>query len=135
MIIPIRTIEAGENLGALSFFETGQDIDFEIKRIYYITQVSKGIERGFHAHKNLKQVLFCPHGKIEILLDDGEKVERVLLDDPSKALVIYPTIWRTMTWKTDDAVLCVCASEIYDECDYIRDYNEFKKYINIKEKR
>ena len=114
--------------GSLSFAEGEHDIPFDIKRIYYIYGVGEGIQRGRHAHKLNKQLLFCPYGKIEIIIDDGESRESVVLDDPSKGLVLYPGLWREMLWLEKDSILCVAASEFYDPAEYIRDYDDFKLY-------
>lgn len=126
-IISIKSITT-EDMGSLAFFEANKDIDFEIKRIYYIFDVKKGIQRGGHAHKSLKQVLFCPYGSIKILLDDGYENNEIILETPTMGIVIQEGIWRDMIWNKDNSVLCVAASEYYDELDYIRDYKEFKQY-------
>lgn len=127
-IINIKTIDTSK-AGKLSFFEEKKDIPFDIKRFYYISKVPEGIRRGFHAHKNLKQLLFCPYGKINIILDDGMDRKEVLLDNPSIGIIIDKIIWREMLWIEKDSVLCVAASEYYDENDYIRDYDCFLKFI------
>lgn len=124
----VKTI-AVDGKGALSFFEGDHDLPFAIKRIYYIHNVPKGIERGGHAHKKLHQVLFCPFGSVLITLDDGKTRQEILLDKPEKALIIGPGLWREMLWLKADSVLCVAASEYYDEKDYIRDYASFQAYI------
>ena len=126
--LPVR---ATEGLGNLSFLEAGVDTPFPINRIYYIFDVPAGTMRGGHAHKRLRQLLFCPNGSIEILLNDGESRLSVLLNQPNKALVIGPGLWRDMRWHTDRAVLCVAASEHYDETDYIRNYQDFLQYKNL----
>lgn len=128
-IVPIKTIDSG-NAGKLSFFEGTRDVPFEIKRIYYIHGVPNETQRGGHAHLSLRQILFCPYGKIEIILDDGCRRERILLDDPAKGLVIGPGLWREMIWLQENSVLCVAASEYYDAKDYIRDYDTFLQYVN-----
>lgn len=125
--------EKNASKGGLSVFEANRDIPFDIKRIYYIHGVSSGERRGFHAHKALRQLLFCPCGSIMINLDDGHTVESVLLDDPSKGLVLEPGLWRTMDWLKDDSVLVVAASDYYTESDYIRDYAAFLEYVNKAE--
>lgn len=127
-IIDIKTI-AAENAGQLSFFEATHDIPFEIKRVYYISYVPKGAERGGHAHKKLKQLLFCPYGAVKMILDDGKTREEIVLDDASKGLVIDKPIWREMLWLKDDSVLCVAASDYYIVDDYIRDYDKFVKFM------
>lgn len=127
-IINIKTIGT-PNAGQLSFFETNKDILFEIKRVYYISKVPEGVRRGFHAHKNLKQILFCPYGKIHLVLDDGTNRDEILLDNPSLGVIIDKPMWREMVWVEKDSVLCVGASDYYKADDYIRDYNEFKNYL------
>ena len=126
-VINLKTIDSGY-AGKLSFFEGTRDFPFEIKRFYYIHGVPNGSQRGGHAHRQLRQMLFCPYGSIEILLDDSIEKVSVLLDDPSKGLVIGPGLWRDMVWHQEDSVLCVAASEFYDEKDYIRSYDAFLQY-------
>ncbi len=121
----IPTVDAGE----LSFFEANNDFDFDIKRIYYISKVPEGTRRGYHAHKKLKQVLFCPYGKIQLILENKHGREEIELSDPSVGVVIEKPTWREMLWLQKDSVLCVAASELYDADDYIRDYSLFKKAI------
>lgn len=115
--------------GSLAFLEAQRDIPFAIKRVYYIFDVTPGARRGFHAHKKLKQVLLCIHGSCKILLDDGTEKRTVILNDPTQGLLIEDTIWREMYDFSDGAVLLVFASEYYDENDYIRNYNDFLRYI------
>ena len=126
-VVKITTIPT-EGAGELSFFEADKDIPFPIKRIYYISKVPEGVRRGFHAHKELKQLLFCPYGKIQLILDDGNSREEVLLDDPSVGVMIDRPMWREMVWLQKDSALCVAASDYYIVEDYIRDYQEFIKY-------
>ena len=126
-VINLKTIDSGY-AGKLSFFEGTRDFPFEIKRFYYIHGAPDGSQRGGHAHRQLRQMLFCPYGSIEILLDDSTEKVSVLLDDPSKGLVICPGLWRDMVWHQEDSVLCVAASEFYDEKDYIRCYDAFLQY-------
>ena len=83
-------------------------------------------------HKELKQLLFCPYGEIRLILDNGSVREEITLNDPSIGVVIDKPIWREMLWLKKDSVLCVAASEYYDEDDYIRDYGEFRDYIRRK---
>ena len=121
----IPTVDAGE----LSFFESMRDIPFEVKRMYYISKVPEGTRRGFHAHKKLKQLLFCPYGRIQLILENKNGREEIELSDPSIGVVVEEPTWREMLWLQKDSVLCVAASEYYQVEDYIRDYKEFKKYV------
>ncbi|WP_313163901.1 FdtA/QdtA family cupin domain-containing protein [Sedimentibacter sp.] len=127
-IIHIRTY-GNRDEGKLSFFEENKDIPFEIKRIYYIYGVKAGEKRGMHAHKKLQQVIWCPYGEVEIITDDGEQKTNYILNSPDKALLILKGHWRDIYWKKENSVLCVAASDYYDETDYIRDYDEYLYYI------
>lgn len=121
----IPTVGAGE----LSFFESIHDVPFEFKRMYYISKVPEGTRRGYHAHKKLKQLLFCPYGRIQLVLENENGREEIELSDPSIGVVIEKTTWREMLWLQKDSVLCVAASDYYEVEDYIRDYNKFKEII------
>lgn len=128
----IKTIsfkKHGDDQGKLVYFEGLKDIPFDIKRIYYIFDVKKGARRGFHAHKELVQVLVCVKGSCKVMLDDGKNKETVLLDCPTKGLVVDGIIWREMYDFSSDAVLLVMASHYYDENDYIRNYDEFLSFV------
>lgn len=121
----IPTVDAGE----LSVFESSQEIPFEIKRLYYISKVPEGVRRGFHAHKKLKQFLFCPYGRIQLIVENKDRREEIELSDPTIGVLIEQCTWREMLWLQKDSVLCVAASDYYNVDDYIRNYEEFHKYI------
>lgn len=123
----------GDTRGQLVALEENKEIPFQIKRVYYIYDTLDGVRRGFHAHKKLKQLLLCVHGSCKILLDDGTDKEIVTLKNPFEGIFIESNIWREMYDFSPDAVLLVLASEVYNEEDYIRDYNVFLKYVG-KEK-
>ena len=131
-IINLKNIS--DERGALVAVEANKDIPFDVKRIYYIYNNKADLRRGFHSHKKLKQLLICVSGSCKIHLDDGITTEEVLLDDPSKGLVIESNIWREMYNFSKDAVLLVLASEQYDESDYIRNYDEFINFVKNQEK-
>lgn len=119
----------GDSRGQLVALEEFKDIPFEVKRIYYMYDTGEGVRRGFHAHKNLKQILICVHGSCKVHLDDGDEKKEVSLEKPYEGLFIDSIIWREMYDFSPDAVLMVLASELYNEADYIRDYDEFIKYV------
>lgn len=119
----------GDERGSLISLEGNKNVPFDIKRVYYIFDNLPGVERGFHAHHNLKQVVICMHGECTFVLDNGKVREEVTLNTKNKALYIEDFIWREMKNFSPGAVLVVLASEYYDESDYIRDYEEFKKAV------
>lgn len=128
-VVELNTMNAEKpELGSLSVLEGDKDIPFPIKRSYFVYGVSAGEERGFHAHKNLWQFLSCPYGSITIFLDDGDKTAEVILDHANKGLLLEPQMWHVMHWNIDNSVLCVTASDYYNENDYIRNYEQFKEY-------
>ncbi len=134
MDIKLYTFEPhGDNRGQLVALEENKDIPFEIRRVYYMYDTTPGVARGHHAHKALEQILICVHGSCRILLDNGREKESVLLDKPNVGLYIASDMWRVMDDFTSDAVLMVLASTVYDESDYIRNYDEFIEYVRNKE--
>ncbi|WP_251207574.1 sugar 3,4-ketoisomerase [Acetatifactor aquisgranensis] len=120
----------GDARGQLVALEEKKEIPFDIKRVYYIYDTLAGVHRGFHAHKSLKQLLICIHGSCKVLLDNGQEKEIVILDKPYEGIFIQNYIWREMYDFSSDAVLLVLASEIYDESDYIRDYDRFLQFVS-----
>lgn len=123
----------GDSRGQLIALEESIDIPFHVKRIYYMYDTGEGVRRGFHAHKSLEQILICIHGSCKILLDDGAEKLVVPLERPNEGLYLSNNIWREMYDFSPDAVLMVLASELYDESDYIRDYDEFLKFIEAED--
>lgn len=117
--------------GSLSYLESSIDFPFEFKRLYYLYNIPYCEVRGAHAHKNLKQILVCLHGSVDVILYDGKSNKTVTLESPNLGLYICPMIWRDLKAFKNDAVLAVIASEHYDESDYIRDINEFTKLTNL----
>ena len=116
--------------GDIFVFE-GNRFDFPIRRVYFTKNVPEGEVRGHHAHKTLEQILLCPHGAIEVTLDNGKgKKETVTLKDPEDAIYVGPGTWRTMKWLKPDSILLVFASQLYEESDYIRDYEAFKDFVS-----
>ncbi len=128
----IELPDLGDHRGTLVVAETGKNIPFEIKRLYYISNVKSDIPRGFHAHKDLKQAAFCIQGQCQMLMDDGKQKEKVLLSQPDKGLIIPPMVWHEMHDFSEDCILLVLASDHYNESDYIRNYEDF---INFNELR
>ncbi len=115
----------GDERGQLVAIEEYKDIPFTIKRVYYMYETEKGVVRGYHAHKSLQQILICIHGSCKISLDNGREKKIVALEKPYEGLYVSENMWREMFDFSSDAVLMVLASDLYDESDYIRSYDEF----------
>jgi hypothetical protein len=112
--------------GYISVAEAQKNIPFDIKRVYWTYFTPNEVKRGGHSHKKLNQFIFAVSGIITFKIEDalGNK-EQFILDNPSKGLFIPEKIWRDIEFSHNAVLLCL-ASEVYDEKDYIRDYNEFK---------
>lgn len=115
----------GDDTGSLIAIEAMKDIPFVIKRVYYVYDTVANAVRGRHAHKKLEQVIFCPKGSCDFILDDGKERQTIRMDKPSKGLYIKGNIWREFTNFSPDCIVMVLASLPYDDGDYIRDYREF----------
>jgi dTDP-4-dehydrorhamnose 3,5-epimerase-like enzyme len=131
-IIKYAFQQHGDERGMLVALEEFNDIPFEIKRVYYMYDTKENVRRGFHAHKNLEQILICIHGSCKVLLDNGREKKIVSLEKPYEGLYVSGNMWREMYDFSADAVLMVLASDVYNEEDYIRDYDEFLKYVSRK---
>jgi dTDP-4-dehydrorhamnose 3,5-epimerase len=119
----------GDERGSLIAVEAATGVPFDIARVYYIFGTKSGVERGFHAHRQLTQWAICVSGACTLTLDDGSGRTDVRLDAPERAVEIGPMVWREMRDFTPDAVLVVLASAPYDESDYIRDYEQFTEMV------
>lgn len=122
----------GDERGSLIAIEEGYNAPFDIKRVYYIFDTKEGVERGFHAHINLKQICIAVKGSCTFVLDNGDKREEIKLTNPNQGLFIEGLIWREMKNFSSDCILIVLTSEHYDESDYIRDYKDFLKVVDEK---
>ena len=122
----------GDDRGMLVALEEGKEIPFNVKRVYYMYDTVGGVRRGFHAHKCLEQILICIHGSCKIHLDNGTETAEVDLNTPYEGLYVSNDMWREMYDFSPDAVLMVLASELYDESDYVRDYDEFLEMVGAK---
>jgi dTDP-4-dehydrorhamnose 3,5-epimerase-like enzyme len=119
----------GDDRGSLVSLETEKNTPFAIKRVYYLFNTKETVRRGFHAHKELKQLAIVLKGSCRFLLDDGKEKIEMLLENPAQGLYIESFIWREMYDFSDDCVLMVLADSFYDESDYVRDYEQFIKMV------
>ncbi len=116
--------------GNLSVVESGINLPFDIKRVYYIYDVPGGESRGSHAHRATQEMIIAVGGSFSVNLEYDGKTESILLNKPYIGLLIHPGVWRTLVDFSSGAVALVLASDFFDEGDYIRDYQEFKSLQN-----
>ena len=119
----------GDSRGKLISLENLKDVPFEIRRVYYMYDTLPNEARGFHAHKNLEQIIITIDGACTFVLDDGTRREKVLLNRPDVGLYIGKNMWREMHDFSYGCKLVVLASEYYDEKEYIRNYDDFLKSL------
>lgn len=117
----------GDDRGSLIALENGHNLPFDVKRVYYIYGTKEGVPRGFHAHRKLKQLLIAVSGSVTVKTEHDGKTETHLLNRPDEGLLIEGFVWREMHDFSPDCVLIVLADDYYNEADYIRDYQTFKK--------
>ncbi len=111
--------------GNLTFIEQGNHVPFDIQRVYYLYDVPGGSERGGHAHKGLSQLIIAMSGSFDVVLNDGNGGKRYHLNRSYYGLYVCPMIWRELDNFSSGSVCMVLASNLYDESDYYRDYNEY----------
>lgn len=119
-----------EPRGNLTFIEGNKHIPFDIRRVYYLYDVPGGAERGGHAHKALSQLIIAMSGSFDVVLDEGGEKKRFHLNRSYQGLYVCPMMWRELDNFSSGSVCMVLASNIYEESDYYRDYNEYLAVIN-----
>ena len=112
--------------GNLTFIEGNRHIPFEIKRVYYLYDVPGGETRAGHAHHNLQQFMIAANGSFDIIVDDGHERQSFHMNRSYYGLYVPNMIWRELDNFSSGSVCLVLASDLYDEADYIRDYQTFK---------
>ncbi len=116
--------------GSLVVVQGLEDIPFEIKRIFYIYGTNKDNVRGKHANRNSEFVLINLSGSTDIWVHDGKKEGLYTLNKPDIGLYLPKMTWKNMFNFSEDSILLVLASEIYNPEEYIKDFNEFIKEVN-----
>ena len=115
--------------GNLTFVENEHHIPFDIKRVYWVYDVPGGECRGGHAHKKCMEFLVAVNGSFTVTLDNGTEKRMFLLNHPYQGLLIDTGIWRTLDDFSSGSVCLVLASDLFDENDYIREYDEYIDYL------
>ena len=121
-LLRIPVIE--DTRGNLAFIQE-KVLPFDFKRVYYLFDVPSNSFRGSHSHINQREVLIALSGSFEVVLNDGTEKKSFLLNKPNIGLYIPTGIWRELENFSSGAVCLVLASDVYDEADYIRDFDEF----------
>ena len=117
----------GDARGRLAVAQLGDTMPFVVKRVYWISGAKPGVSRGYHAHKRLQQLFVCLAGSVKIYLHDGSREEIVTLSAFGSPLRIGPGVWRVLSDFSPDCILMVLADRIYEEDDYVRDFETFKR--------
>ena len=126
VILPLNKIH--NRAGNITIIQGNKNVPFDVKRIYYLYDIPGGEDRGGHAHKELRQLIVAASGSFNVLLDDGLNKKIVTLNRPDYGLLVVPGIWRELMEFSSGAICLVLASEVYDDTDYIREYDDFKSY-------
>ncbi|WP_459210789.1 sugar 3,4-ketoisomerase [Aquimarina rhabdastrellae] len=127
-LITIPKIE--DPRGNLSVIEKDTNF-FEAKRVYYLYDVPSGAKRGGHAHIEQYELLVALSGSFDVIIDDGEQKQTITLNRPDKGLYITKGIWRELENFSAGSVCLVLASDVFEEEDYIREYDRFLSFKDI----
>ena len=114
--------------GNITPIHNNTEVPFDIKRIFYLFDIPGGESRGAHSHRQCHQFLVAVSGAFEVLLDDGKVKRQIMLNRPYIGLHIPPGIWASEINFSSGVVALVLASDLYDEKDYIREYDTFLNY-------
>lgn len=111
--------------GNLTFVESERHVPFPIRRVFYLYDVPTGEGRGAHAHRRQHQFLVCLAGSFDVVVEDGRDRATIHLNRPWQGLHIPPMIWAAEINFDPGSVCLTLSSDLYDESDYVRDYDEF----------
>ena len=115
-----------DDRGAISVLD--KEFPFQVKRVFWLHHIAEGKDRGAHALLEGMEIMVAVHGSFVVDLDDGTEKASVILDDPSKGLIIRPGVWfRTHSYK-DDGISLILADEEYDRSKYTYNYDDFLKF-------
>lgn len=114
--------------GNLTVAEELKNVPFDVKRVYWLYDVPAGESRGGHAHRLCREFIVAVGGSFTVTLNDGTSTHTYLLNHPYQGLLVDTGTWRTLDDFSSGAVCLVLASELFDEEDYIYDFDEFLKY-------
>ena len=121
-LISLPVIE--DSRGNLAFIEE-KNIPFSFKRVYYLFDVPSTSARGGHSHIQQNELIIALSGSFEVIVDDGTTKKSFLLNKPNIGLHIPTGLWRELENFSSGAVCLVIAENVFDETDYIREYDEF----------
>ena len=121
--------------GNLSFIEGGCHVPFAIKRVFYIYDVPGGATRGAHAHKECTEILIPIVGSFEVHLSDGKEERIFHMDTSNRGIIVPPGLWLSTHRYTSGTVCLVLCSDYFEEEDYIRDFDDFRLYMEEAEKK
>ncbi len=117
--------------GNLSFIESENHIPFEIIRSFWIYDVPGGAKRGGHALKETEEFIFALSGSFDVVIDNGKEKKTYHLNRSYYGLYIPKLYWREMENFSTNSLSLVLSSTVFDEDDYIRDYEQF--LLDVKE--
>ena len=115
--------------GQVNFAEVGKGLPFVPQRLFWLHHIAPGQWRGRHGHRRTELVLVALHGSCGVALDDGRSRWQVRLDDPTRALHLGTWVWHELIEFAPETVVLAMASTLYDEAEYLRDYETFKREV------
>jgi len=117
--------------GNLTVAERMKNVPFDIERVYWTYDIPAGERRGGHAHRTCEEVIIAVSGSFDVTLDDGKQKETHHLNHPYQGLYVGTGVWRTLEDFSSGAVCLVLASELFDEDEYIYEYDDFLAHVNV----
>jgi dTDP-4-dehydrorhamnose 3,5-epimerase-like enzyme len=118
--------------GNLSFFQHPNQLPFQIKRTYWIYDVPGGEVRGSHAFKEQQEFIIALSGSFDVVINDGTEEQRFSLNRSYYGLYIPKMYWRRLENFSTNSLALIVSDQSYNEADYIRDFEEFKKLTHEK---
>lgn len=120
---------ASDARGSVNFIEVGKSLPFAPRRLFWLHHIAPGQWRGRHGHRETELVLIALHGACRVHLDDGMTTEQLMLEDPARGLYVGTWVWHELTDFAPQSAVLALASTLFDEAEYLRDYEVFKQEV------
>ena len=129
----IRLQDCSDKRGSMKVLSYGQELPFEVKRAFFTYDPADASVRGNHAHVYSREAFVCMQGSCEMTVDDGKRTYAITLCDPGETLIVEPMTWKKLEHYSADCILLVLSDNLYEESDYIREYELFLKLCKEKQ--
>jgi mannose-6-phosphate isomerase-like protein (cupin superfamily) len=127
----LKHVKGRDNMYELFEIDAATYVDFDIKRIYYLTDI--GGPTGQHCHYIEKELFVMATGSCTAIIDRGYGKEEIPMNQ-GQAIYCGDHVWHGFKDFSTNAILLAVSSTKHnpDRSDYLEDYDEYQRLISEK---